>query len=162
MSTEATLTDPPRIVVGLDGSENSLAALSWAIEEAVLTHAAVEVVHCWEPRYLTDVMFASQHELSTASVCMLETQVTAALRDRAECPDVSTASIHGRPADILLQRSRSARMIVLGAQQRPALRDVFRGAVIPTVERDASCPVVVIDRHDVDRINAAAAVSSSV
>jgi nucleotide-binding universal stress UspA family protein len=162
MITEATSTDSPRIVVGLDGSENSLAALRWAIEEAVLIHAPVEVVHCWEARDLTDVVFASRHELSTASVCMLGTQVAAALRDLAECPEVSTASLHGRPADALVERSRSARMIVLGAQQRPALRDVLRGGVIQTVQRDASCPVVVVDRHDADRINAAARVSSSV
>lgn len=162
MTTEPTSSDSPRIVVGLDGSENSLAALRWAIEEAVLKNVPVEVVHCWEPRDLTDVMFASHHELSTASVCMLETQVAVALSGRAECPEVSTASVHGRPSDALLQRSRSARMIVLGAQERPALRDVFRSPVIRSVQDHASCPVVVVNRPDVDRIDAASRVASSV
>ena len=160
--TTGTMTSPlPRIVVGLDGSENSLAALRWAIEEAVMRQVPVEVVHCWEPRDLTDVMFASQHELSTASVCMLATQVAAALCGRAECPEVTTTSLRGRPSDALLERSRTARMIVLGAQQRPALRDAFRAAVVRSVQRSASCPVVVVDRHDADRINAAGPVASS-
>lgn len=161
MTTEST-SETPRIVVGLDGSENSLAALRWAIEEAVQTHAPVEVVHCWEPRDLTDLLFASKHELSTASVCMLEAQVAEALCDRDACPEVSTTSIHGRPADALLEKSRSARMIVLGAQQHAALRDVFRADVIRTVRRHASCPVVVVDRHDVARIEAAARETSQV
>jgi nucleotide-binding universal stress UspA family protein len=160
MTAETTPTDSPRILVGLDGSENSVAALRWAIGEAVRTHAPVEVVHCWESRDLTDVLFASRHEMSTASVCMLDTQVAAELRDRAECPEVSTESVHGRPAQTLVERSRGAQMIVLGAQQRVALRDTFRGDVIRTVQRHASCPVVVVDRHDEERIDPARVILS--
>ena len=37
-----------RIVVGTDGSDNSFAALRWAIDEALVRDAAVEVVYSWE------------------------------------------------------------------------------------------------------------------
>lgn len=161
MITESSTVDSPPIVVGLDGSENSLAALRWAIDEAVLAHAPLEVVHCWEPRDLTDVVFASPHELSTASICMLETEVAAALRGRDQVPKVVKASVHGQPATALLHRSRNARMVVIGAQERAALRDLFRGPVERTLRRHASCPVVVVDRHDLDRIHSASQLASS-
>ena len=38
---------PGRIVVGVDGSEESAAALRWAVEEAKLRDARVEAVHAW-------------------------------------------------------------------------------------------------------------------
>src|SRR5690606_18202537 len=42
--------EPPseRIVVAVDGSDQSRAAVRWALEEAALRHAPVEAVHAWE------------------------------------------------------------------------------------------------------------------
>ncbi|MHC5909315.1 universal stress protein, partial [Streptomyces sp. S6] len=37
------------IVVGVDGSEESLAALRWAAGQARLLNARVVAVHAWEP-----------------------------------------------------------------------------------------------------------------
>ncbi|SDP38631.1 Nucleotide-binding universal stress protein, UspA family [Nakamurella panacisegetis] len=143
----ASAHDSRPIIVGLDGSDSSLAALRWALHEAVTAQVPVEVIHCWEPQDFTDVLFASAHELSTASVCLLQTEVSAAVRGMAGPPAVTQSSVHGRAATALLQRSGNARMIVLGAREKRAVRDLLRGPVERTVRRHATCPVVVVDRH---------------
>ncbi|HEY8543413.1 MAG TPA: universal stress protein, partial [Acidimicrobiales bacterium] len=38
-----------RIVVGVDDSQDAAVALRWALHEAVLRKASVEVVHAWQP-----------------------------------------------------------------------------------------------------------------
>lgn len=47
------------IVVGIDGSEPSHRALRWALEEARLRQAAVEVVHAWHVPYVGGLPFAA-------------------------------------------------------------------------------------------------------
>ena len=37
-----------RVVVGVDGSENSRRALVWALDEAHVRNACLDVVHTWE------------------------------------------------------------------------------------------------------------------
>ena len=47
-SAEGTTTTRRRVVVGVDGSESSLAALRWAVRQAELTGAPLEIVSAWE------------------------------------------------------------------------------------------------------------------
>ena len=134
------------IVVGIDGSENSLAALRWALREGVAVGAPVEVVHCWTPQTFTDVVFARAHELETASVCMLQNEVQAALAEMPVTPVALQFSLHGNPASILVKRSEAARMLVLGVRQSAVMRDLAHGAVISVCRKHATCPVVTVDR----------------
>lgn len=143
------------IVVGIDGSSNSLTALRWALREAATTGAPVEVVHCWIPQTLSDLAFGSHHELQTASACMLQNEVSAAQQDvRASIdeggwnpPTITELSLHGNAAGILVDRSVPARLLVLGARQQAAMSDLFRGTVETKCRKHASCPVVTLDEH---------------
>jgi hypothetical protein len=47
-SAERTNATRRRIVVGVDGSESSLTALRWAVRQAQLTDAPLEVVSTWQ------------------------------------------------------------------------------------------------------------------
>ena len=47
-SAEGTTATKRRIVVGVDGSQSSLAALRWAVRQAKLTGAPLEIVSTWE------------------------------------------------------------------------------------------------------------------
>ena len=134
-----------RIVVGIDGSTESLAALRWALREAAATDSSVEVVHCWHPHAVTDVLFGSPEELHRGSVCMLRNEVTAALAEMSgRKPDVLESSRRGRPGPVLLERTTVARLLVLGAHGRTELRDLAHGQVVSTCLKHASCPVVVV------------------
>jgi nucleotide-binding universal stress UspA family protein len=44
----STKNDAPRIVVGVDGSPSSQAALRWAVRQAELTGGSVDAVLAWQ------------------------------------------------------------------------------------------------------------------
>ena len=50
---------PPRIVVGVDGSPASVAALRWAAGQAALTGAVMEAVVCWDYPSTSGMEFGS-------------------------------------------------------------------------------------------------------
>jgi nucleotide-binding universal stress UspA family protein len=132
------------IVVGIDGSAESLAALRWALKEGVTVGSTVEVVHCYLPETLTDFGFGTPHELHAASSIMLDNEVAAALREMPEQPTVRTLSLPGGPTKSLLERAKNASLLVLGVHGHTALRDLILGRVGQTCLRRASCPVVVV------------------
>ena len=132
------------IVVGIDGSSASLAALRWALKEAVARDAVVDVVHCYLPQTLTDLGFSTPHELHAASAIMVDNEVSAALREMAEVPEVHKCSDSAGPAKVLLAKAATASLLVLGVHGRTALRDLILGRVGQACLRNASCPVVVV------------------
>jgi nucleotide-binding universal stress UspA family protein len=141
-----TSADQQPIVVGIDGSENSLAALRWALREGVATGAQVEVVHCWTAQTLTDVVFVPDRELQTASICMLTNEVQAALSKCPNPPVTTQISLPGNPATALIRHAANARMLVLGVRQTTAMRDLAYGSVASSCRKHASCPVVTVDQ----------------
>ncbi len=138
------------IVVGLDGSTASLAALRWAIRKGAATGSRVDVVHAWHAQTSRDIAFGSDHELERGSVCMLQNEVNAALADLSadtEPPtvdQVTQSSRHGRPAAVLAERAVGARLLVLGAHEHTDLHDRVFGRVATIVGRHVDCPVVVV------------------
>ncbi len=137
------------IVVGIDGSPESAVALRWAVREGVRTAATVEVVHCWLPDSIVDLMLGSRHEYARASVCMLQAAVATAIRETGETPDVLQISLHGRPVPALLARATHASMLVLGANGHTALPDFVFGGTAAACLRESECPVVIVDLHDI-------------
>lgn len=133
-----------RIVVGIDGSVESLAALRWSLRYAVRTGAPVDVVHCWQPSLLTDAL-GSPHELHRGSICMLANEVTAALADMACTPEVRTTSCCGRPARLLPRLAAHAQLLVLGAHRHHTRGTVVLGRVARSCLRHETCPVVIVD-----------------
>ena len=133
------------IVVGLDGAPASLAALRWALAEAVTSGSAVEVINCWGAHGLRDLAFGSTHELSNGSTCMLDNEVAAALRDTAGIVAVVKTSLHERPSTALIEHSDGAELLVLGAHRHTVLRDIASVPVSASCRRHAKCPVVIVD-----------------
>lgn len=134
------------VVVGIDGTAESLGALRWALNEAVTLEADVEVVHCYLPQTLTDFAFGKPRELHTASVIMVENEVKTALGDMPQPPEVRRCSVTGDPAKVLRERAATASLLVLGAHSQTALRDLVLGRIAQSCIRRAPCPIVVVDR----------------
>lgn len=133
------------IVVGIDGSENSLAALRWALREGSATGAPVEVVHSWTAETFPDLILAPPHELKTASFCMLQNEVAAALSEISDPPVVTELSLHGNPSNVLVERAENARVLVLGVRETTVMRDLAYGSVVNHCRKRAKCPVVTVD-----------------
>ena len=141
-------TQAQRIVVGIDGSAESLSALRWALNEAASTNSTIEAVHCWQPHTIPDVIFGSAEEMHRGSICMLRNEVQAALAGMPDKPTVVETSVHGRPTHVLLERASGARLLVLGAHGHTNLHDVAFGRVATSCIRHAACPVVIVDRTE--------------
>ncbi len=141
------MTSTPRrtVVVGLDATVEGLSALRWAMREAASRKASLEVVHCWQPETLTDLALGTPHELSRASICMVDNEVRAAAAEIGSAPEVIQTSIHGRTATTLINRAAHAELLVLGAHGHTTLHDRMFGKVAQTCIKHAACPVVVID-----------------
>jgi nucleotide-binding universal stress UspA family protein len=141
-----------RIVVGVDGSPESVAALRWACREASLSAAEVHAVLALEaachrvasyavpaPRQLSGSWGAAREVLreSVGEAVGLFPGVT-----------VRTEITEGLAARVLLDHAAHADMLVLGRTSHGP--DLYRGAgpVIRACLRAAPCPVVIISSAD--------------
>jgi len=140
------MTNPSKIVVGIDGSAESLGALRWALRAGAEEDRLVEVVHCWKPQTLSDAFLAGARELHAASQCMVQNEVKAALKEFEVPPRVQESSVRGNPSTVLPEHAVGAWALVLGAHGSFALKDVVFGQVAHACSRRAECRVVVVDR----------------
>ena len=121
-----------RIVVGVDGSEESRTALNWALDEARLHGASIEVVHVWYPPYAGNYPFAmppyDTGELDKGAQAlvahMLETADTTGL-----AAPIETTIVCGAEAQVLLDRAEGAAMLVAGARGRGGFSRLLLGSV---------------------------------
>lgn len=103
------------ILVGVDGSQASLAALRWALRHGAKEEQTVKVVHCYYMHSLRDLAFATNEQLRRGSECMLDNEVAQGLRDLSNPPHVIKSSVQGRPGSVLAYLARDASVVVIGA-----------------------------------------------
>lgn len=144
------------IVVGIDGSPGSRAALRWAIAEAALRGVDVEAVITWQSptyAYTGVAVMPPVVELADAAREALAETVTA---ERAGLPadqaDVTVEQVvaEGPAASILIERSRDADLLVVGSRGFGGFRGLLLGSVSHQCASHAHCPVVVVPFRDDD------------
>jgi nucleotide-binding universal stress UspA family protein len=144
-----------RIVVGVEGSEGSRAALRWAIAEARFRHAVVEVVTAYLPTYVPaapDFGYVPLDPIDLVDeVRKLQDEVieTATREVDATGVEITRQLIKGRGADTLIAASAHADMLVVGNRGRGGFRGLLLGSVSQQIAHHATCPVVII-RADMD------------
>jgi len=137
-----------RIVVGVDGSAESVAALRWACREASLRAAEVHVVLALESACHQVASYAVPVPRQTSGSWGAAREVLRRSVSEAASlyPSVSvrTEITEGLAARVLLDHAREADMLVLGRTAHGP--DPYRGAgpVIRACLRAAPCPVVII------------------
>ncbi|MEV5973148.1 universal stress protein [Streptomyces sp. NPDC051921] len=139
------------LVVGVDGSDGSLTALDWAVDEALWRGLSLRIVHAsmWE-RYEGVVPSWATHRPS-GQVLAENIVGTAAERARRRAPDLSlTTDVLAEDASTgLLREGREGSILVVGSRGRGEFADLLLGSVSLVVAARAHCPVVVVrgDRH---------------
>jgi len=136
---------PPKIVVGVDGSESSKNALRWAAAQAELTGAEIEVVTTWEypptlgwaPPYPSD--FDPDEDARKA----LQEAVDSVLGTDPRVKVTLTVT-EGHPAIVLSTASRGAGLLVVGSRGHGAFAGMLLGSVSEYCAAHAACPVVVV------------------
>lgn len=132
------------VVVGVDGSPPSDAALRWAVSEAQRTRQRLHVVHALEK----EVVLNDKEQLGTkeapASADPVLTAASDVVREMAPEVPLTLHSVTGFAPTTLTAASTLADTVVVGSHGRSALPTALLGSVSQQVAIHASCPVVVV------------------
>lgn len=133
------------VVVGVDGSPTSEAALAFAFEAAAMRRAPLVAVHTWQD-FVVDVVMSPL--LDWDAVEVEERQILAErLAGWGEkYPDVQVQRVvtKDRPAHALVEQSAGAQLVVVGSRGRGALPGLVLGSVSHALLHHAKCPVAVV------------------
>jgi nucleotide-binding universal stress UspA family protein len=137
-----------RIVVGVDGSAGSRAALRWAHAEAELRACPLEVVTVWQFPVMTSLpafgAVPPPEDLSGAA----EASLQEVLRDESVASSTTepvTATVaEGAAAAALLEVAADADLLVVGSRGHGGFTGLLLGSVSQQCTMHGPCPVVVV------------------
>ncbi len=138
------------VVVGVDGSAASNAAVCWAAHEAAMRHIPLTLVHMVKtvgPAY-------PEMSLSADAAAWREDEGRRVLEEAVKIAEDATKASRtiaisrelrvSPPVPTLAEMSEMAEMVVVGFTGRGAVARVLLGSVSSGVVRSAKCPVAVI------------------
>jgi nucleotide-binding universal stress UspA family protein len=136
------------IVVGIDGSPVSTAAMRWALRQAQLTGARLRAVTVWQHRPLLLAPSAPPAalllpDLEQDAASMLTRLVADIGLDAPEVA-IEQLVLEGSPAPVLLEQAGDASLLVVGSRGRRAFSGKLLGSVSTHCVQLAPCPVVVV------------------
>jgi nucleotide-binding universal stress UspA family protein len=139
-----------KIVVGIDGSEESRNALRFAVEEGEAHGARVVALHAWEaPVAAVDPSLTAPPvdypallvEVREAAERFAETFVEEAVGDKRD--RVEPLAVEGSAAAALLDAAEDADLVVVGSRGHGGFARLVLGSVSEQVAHHAPCPVVI-------------------
>ena len=136
-----------RIVVGVDGSAPSKAALAWAVRQARLTGAAVEAIIAWQypATYGYTMPAAPEVNYNFEEIAAeVVTNTIAEVGGQGEPVKISSRVVEGNAAQALLDASAGADLLVVGSRGHGGFVEALLGSVSQHCVHHATCPVVVI------------------
>lgn len=140
-----------RIVVGVDGSETSRHALRWAAAEAASHQAELHVVHAWDVPMVGAGVGSPPSKRSTAGpedqhdqAQRLVTQVVEEELGEGSSTNVRPSIGRGTAANVLLEASQGADLLVVGSRGLGGFAGLLLGSVSNKMANHASCPVVIV------------------
>jgi nucleotide-binding universal stress UspA family protein len=138
------------VVVGIDGSENAVTALAWAIEEAGRRAVTLQVVHGWEVPFAVPPMGVAlapldPKEFEADSNAMLDSAVDGALARAEHRPSsVEKLAVNAPGTRALLDVGEGSGLVVVGSRGRGGFKGLLLGSVSQQVLHRAPGPVAVI------------------
>jgi nucleotide-binding universal stress UspA family protein len=139
----------PLVVVGVDGSAESVGALKWAAGYAAATGATTTAVLSWHypaaagpapigkaPKPISDEIRAEMQETLDKAVANVFGTPTP--------PGVQTKVAYGHPAVVLVEESQHADLLVVGNRGHGAFTGMLVGSVSIHCVTHAASPVVVV------------------
>lgn len=134
------------IVVGVDGSPSSRSALSWALGQASLTGTSVTAVIAWEfpAFYSWEGGTMPPEEFEDAAHENLHRAVDETVTDAHRHVPVHREVRHGHAAQVMLEASKGAELLVLGSRGHGGFVGALLGSVSHKCVHHAGCPVVIL------------------
>ncbi|GAA2740768.1 universal stress protein [Kitasatospora cinereorecta] len=134
--------DPPYVVVGVDGSESSAAAVDVAFDLAARRGAALRAVWVWQSQLIAH--FDEEGAVRTLRRLLAET--TAGRSMSFPDLDLTHEVIHGHPVEELAKASEHALAVVVGRRGGGGFTGMRLGSVPHGLLHRAHCPVVTVPR----------------
>jgi nucleotide-binding universal stress UspA family protein len=134
------------IVVGVNGSANSIRALRWAVDYAFEQRVELHAVYVWEWPFSAAGLYGvvpDRAKLEHDAERFLRREI-AAMEIGEGGPLIEPKVVEGRPSAGLLDVSTSASMLVVGARGHGAIASALLGSVSDQVTHHATCPVIVV------------------
>ncbi|SDZ17284.1 Nucleotide-binding universal stress protein, UspA family [Saccharopolyspora shandongensis] len=126
------------IVAGVDGSESSMQAALWAAGEAQLLSAPLLLV------------LVNNDPIRKPYAEEVVRDIGSRCQEAVTELEISEEVTYGHPAEELVHRSASARLVVVGSRGQGAFRDTLLGSTSAAVATHASSPVVVVPSDSAD------------
>ena len=135
-----------KVVVGIDGSADSDAALRWALAEAEAHDGEVVAVYAWQMPFVSNPAAFDRAELEQDGKGFLVDRVSVV----APTPRVplTTLVAAGDPAESLVTASREADLLVIGFRGRSTFLGASLGGVSLRCIVAARCPVTLVKVTD--------------
>jgi nucleotide-binding universal stress UspA family protein len=134
-----------RVVAGVDGSPSSRRALQWALFMARALGAGVDAVAAWNISAVMAEDWVDGWDPRREAATALADTVAEIAGTRPPVP-VRQTVCHGRTADVLIQASQGAQMLVLGHRKRRGLRRLPETVSSRGLDR-ARCPVLIVPEN---------------
>jgi nucleotide-binding universal stress UspA family protein len=139
----------PRVVVGIDFSAGSRAALLFALHDAARRGVPVEAVSAYRPPdYWMDFNAISTYEpdrIREAALDRLQAFVAEVVPEGPQPPPlVHARAAMGTAADVLTLESHDADLLVVGSRGHGGFAHMLLGSVSIQCAQHASCPVTVV------------------
>lgn len=136
-----------RIVVGVDGSEESMEALRWGCREAARRSVDLDVVHAWTYPYMgLRAVAAEPRDLMGQDAAVVLERSVEELGDSGSVM-VEAHLVEASPIEALRDMSADAELVVVGSRGRGGFASLFLGSVSSSLAGHTVCPTAIV-RHD--------------
>jgi nucleotide-binding universal stress UspA family protein len=143
------------IIVGIDGSPESDAAVSWAAHDAAIRGLPLTVVHVespaaatWSQAAVLEESAGEQLAEGRSLLAHASTIARDAIADTAQVHITGELLSSATPVPTLVEQSKDAELIVVGSRGRGALSRSILGSVSAGLISHAHCPVALIRQDD--------------
>ena len=145
------------VVVGVDGSPSSTAALEVAVREARHRDASLRVVAVEQPENPAQVrphaLYDPTRQDDDGAVALLERVRKSLLDDHPEvAEDLEVVPLSGRPDVALGEISQDAVLLVVGSRGKGAWRSALAGSTSTSLAASAPCPLLVVPPRVAHRV----------
>jgi nucleotide-binding universal stress UspA family protein len=144
---EDTPIGTPLVVVGIDGSPCSQEALAFAVEEARMRRARLQIVAAWQIPGLAytggAAVIVDPQVFERAADEARESAVLEAHRIGGGL-EVDAVTVEESPAAALLEAAGGADLLVVGSRGHGGFASLLLGSVSHQVVMHASCPVAIV------------------
>jgi nucleotide-binding universal stress UspA family protein len=136
-----------KILVGIDGSKESLAAVRWAVEEGTHRGSDVEILHVWHFVYMGDPMgisaVASMGDVEQSAQLVID-EALAEIGPAGDAVHLTGRAVEGAAAKVLLEEAANADLLVVGRRGHGGFMGLLLGSVAQQLAHHAPCPLVIV------------------